>query len=124
MGWDRGDSDEDYGESVSVRDCNQRRDWSTAADVLAALPEPWVIKDPRFCEHLDKWLPILKPYSPIVVWLTRDEAATAGSYERRGESVKTLERRLVDAQRHFDRWTGPKLQVGYEQVRAAISLFK
>lgn len=119
LGWNLGDADDEYGESVSVRDCNHRRDFSAAEKVLAKLPEPWVIKDPRFCETLDDWLPFLKRYSPLLVWLTRDRKAVEdGSVA----AVKACAP-LLAAQRHFDRWTGPKLKIDYQQAAAAIALF-
>lgn len=123
LGWNLGDADDQYGESVSVRDCNHRRDFSKAAEVLAALPEPWAIKDPRFCETLDAWLPFLDRYRPVLVWLTRDPEAVTASFRRRGESLRVVPRRTAAAQRHFDRWTGPKLQLAYEQLQAAVTLF-
>ena len=124
LGWDLGDADEEYGESVSVRDANQRRDWSSAAEILAAMPEPWVIKDPRFCEHIDRWLPSFERYSPTLVWLTRDEDATAESFRRRGESLELFRRRIAAAESHFERWTGPKIKVDYSQLQAAISMWR
>lgn len=121
LGWHLADADEQYTESVSVRSANQQRDWSGAAEILAVLPEPWIIKDPRFCEHLDKWRSALEPYSTVLVWLTRGKDETAASYRRRGESERALHRRLAAAQQHWDRWTGPKLRIDYEQIQSAIA---
>lgn len=124
FGWNLGDADDEYGESVSVRTCNQRRDWSDAAGVLAALPRPWSIKDPRFCEWLDEWKPALQRYRPTLVWLTRDPEAVAESYRRRGESLALLTRRHGAAQRHWDSWTGPKIRIDYSQLTAAAAMFR
>lgn len=123
LGWQLGDADSDYGESVSVRECNQKQNWSKASEALAALPAPWAIKDPRFCEFLDEWLSALEPYSPTLLWLTRDDSDTANSFRRRGESIELMQRRLTAAQGHFDRWTGPKVRIDYGQLKAAAGLF-
>ncbi|WP_164104238.1 hypothetical protein [Candidatus Laterigemmans baculatus] len=124
LGWNLADADDEYGESVSVRNCNIAKAWGKIPSVLAALPEPWVIKDPRFCEHLERWMPGLERYSPTLVWLTRDSNDTRDSHTRRGESESLLNRRLMAAKRHFELWTGQKLRLDYDQVKAAASLFR
>lgn len=123
LGWQLGDADDEYSESVSVREINQRRQFSRCGQVLSQLPEPWVIKDPRFCEHLDKWLPALQHYSPTLVWLTRDIADVEQSYRKRGENWHRARERQAMAQTHWYEWRGPKVQVSYEDVRAAVRAF-
>src|SRR6185437_9108184 len=56
LGWNSADADEQYAESVSIRDLNRRLlsdrgkeiDRSGLTAALSALPDPWALKDPRF----------------------------------------------------------------------------
>jgi len=123
LGWHLADADEEYSESVSVREVNQRKEWGRCSDVLAALGEPWVIKDPRMCEHLDRWVPHLEPYRPTLVWLTRNHDDVVASYKRRGESVSLAHARLARAESNYNAWRWPKLRIAYESVRDAVRLF-
>lgn len=124
LGWNLADADEEYGESVSIRSANQKKDWSNAEEILDELGDGWVIKDPRFCEHLDKWKPYLIKHSPILVWITKNEEEVVGSYDRRGESLELLSQRLEAAKEHYDNWTGPKIKIDYSQIQGMISLWR
>lgn len=124
LGWNAGDADKQYSESVSVRKCNQNQDWSNAADVLVALPQPWVIKDPRMAKCLPKWEKHLKKYDPLLLWLVRDKNAVEKSYLRRKEPLEAMRSNLLAADKNYEKWQGRKAIVEYEQIQSAVSLFK
>ena len=135
-GWQAGDADVEYSESVSVRSLNGaclRHGWldrDAATRSLAKLPSPWCVKDPRFVTTLDKWLPIFADMShpPLLVWITRDSDAVAASYVSRGEapvdSVHGLvAERLASAGRQYALWPWRKVAVEYERLAEAAGLF-
>ena len=131
LGWRAGDADAEYGESVAVRNVNDAElsglKWSDglARGALAELPEPWALKDPRFVHTLDRWLPLLAPYEPLLVHLERDAAAVARSYARRGERVRgglSVEAAQELAREHFERWPWRKVSLRFEDVVAAAGL--
>lgn len=124
LGLNPADADEEFAESVAVRDVNiellatgtlPKR----AAEVLADLPQPWVIKDPRFVNTLEDWLPLLKPYDPLLVYLTRDRDAMARSYERRKErrlrEGLTLDETIAMANQRYGGWPWRKLTISLEE---------
>jgi GR25 family glycosyltransferase involved in LPS biosynthesis/GT2 family glycosyltransferase len=141
LGWLKGDADEKYGESVRLREFNQtaiirsqKFDTKAASDLIAALPRPWALKDPRFVELFKDWLPIwlaLEPL-PLLLFLSRNETDLAVSYARRGELVAgrpgARGRELGDlvrlAEQSYQTWPGPKLRLTYEQLEQALPLFK
>jgi hypothetical protein len=133
LGWQAGDADEEFAESVSVREINQRFlktgqfDQRVAATVLARLPEPWVIKDPRFAETLSEWLPALVRYRPLLLWVTKDQDRVIESYVRRGNRRDAAERRVRQREsacaRHFACWPWPKVQFDAHDITSAVSLF-
>ncbi len=137
MGWEKGDADERYSESVSVRDVNEvalqrglfRRghfDSEKAASVLAAIPQSWAIKDPRFVHTLDSWLPLLDDYKPTLIWLVRNAEAVTESHQKRGEKVRfklTAEQANAVAGENFASWPWGKVRVEYEALQAAVALF-
>jgi hypothetical protein len=131
LGLRAGDADEQYAESESVRELNERA-WKSgklgadAPRVLAQLPRPWCIKDPRFVQTLPLWLSAMVKYEPLLILLERDAAAVAASHERRGEKVRgglTVEGAQALARRRFDAWPWAKLAVRYEDLARAVALF-
>lgn len=133
LGWNLGDADRAFAESVAVRAVNRRAiagkrfDAPAAAAALRRLPAPWVVKDPRFAETLAHWLPVMLPYRPLLLWVTKDDARVVESYVRRGvrahRAAALVAARRLACRRHFERWPWPKLQVDAEQVRAAAAMF-
>lgn len=123
LGWAQNDADDEFGESVSVRQVNIDREFHRISATLEQMEEPWAIKDPRFCETLRTWIEPLAPYRPTLLWLTRDPFRVVQSYEARGEDTRRARVRLFEAPRLFDEWKGPKLQLGYDQLRQAVSMF-
>jgi hypothetical protein len=137
MGWEKGDADERYSESVSVRDVNEaalqrglfsrgRFDYEKAASVLAAIPQSWAIKDPRFVHTLDSWLPLLDDYKPTLIWLVRNAEAVTESHRKRGEKVRfklTAEQANAVAGEKFASWPWGKVRAEYEALQAAVALF-
>jgi hypothetical protein len=101
-------------------------DAKRAAAVLAALPRPWCLKDPKFCETLAHWRPLFGPYRPLLLWVTKDPAYVRASYARRwpGEfAAAYADKRLAMCQRHFAAWPWAKLKLDVDQIAAAVSLF-
>ncbi|HEX4147937.1 MAG TPA: hypothetical protein VHY20_03075, partial [Pirellulales bacterium] len=135
-GWRRGDADEAFGESVSVRCVNQSAkrgqiDLRQAKAALAQLPEPWALKDPRFHITLPAWLPLLAELQrpPLLVWLRRDSEQVAASYVTRGElssekAPLVVRARYAQCRRLFELWPWARVAIDYEQLAAAAGLFE
>jgi len=131
LGWEAGDADAEYTESVAVRALNEqalhgRFDPEAARHALASLPQPWALKDPRFAHTIDRWLPLLQDYEPTLIWLVRDAEAVAASYRRRGERVRfglSVEEAVKLERGVFGRWPWGKLRIEYERIREAVKLF-
>ena len=135
-GWNAGDADQEYGESVTVRRLNERAlkegslDSDQADAVLGQLSSPWALKDPRFVFTLDRWIvhlaKLTKP--PTLVWIRRNSGAVAGSYIRRGElrgkhAEDVVARRLMRCHELFATWVWPKLAIDFERLSNAAGLF-
>ena len=126
MGWNLADADERYAESVSCRAVNMRNPFNAAdaQKALAALPQPWAIKDPRFSEKLDKWLPVLIPYRPFLLWVTKDQAYVRQSFVRRFNArPQYADQRLRWCGTYFAGWPWGKLRLDVDQIAAAVRLF-
>lgn len=127
LGWNLGDADQEYAESVSVRAVNEQWDQDAAIEALAALPQPWAVKDPRFSRGmLHRWLPLLLPYRPLLLWMTKDLADVIASYERREHErpmVADLPRWLAYCEDQFIRWPWAKLRIDASQVAESCRLF-
>lgn len=124
LGWQLGDADAEFAESVGVRALNGAADFDpqAAARLLRTLPQPWALKDPRFCGTLAKWLPALAPYRPTLLWICRDLAAVAKSWERRGWNAANVAKRHAAAQAQFERWPWAKVRLDFERLLDAAEL--
>lgn len=128
-GYNKNDSDEEYGESVSVREVNDRmftnshtlHHMQTAMDNML---EPWVIKDPRFVYHLDKWATLFAKDPPLLVWIKRDTEAVRESYLRRYGKDNLVVKRLALAQDQYNRWPWHKITINYEDIAQAVQMFQ
>jgi hypothetical protein len=135
MGWNMPGADVEFAEHVGIRQINQQLlagktfTRKTLADKLRQLPEPWVIKDPRFHRTLETWLPALSDLErpPVLLWIQRDQAAMVGSYARRknayADTPEKLAKAVQRAQAGFDSWPWAKITLHYEQLAAAASIF-
>lgn len=130
LGWRAGDADHDYSESVSVRAINQQHlagksiDPDFLSEILLRMPTPWAIKDPRFVQTLDCWMPYFESYRPLLLWLTRESDAVKASYARRNERFRgeSYEREYEMCHKHFVNWPWQKLRVDFETILNAASL--
>lgn len=91
--------------------------------IITSIPQPWALKDPRFCDVLQRWIPVFEHIKPVLLWIRKDTAAVRASHERRGEDTAYIEARLRNAQRHYDLWPWPKLTLDAASIAAAVSLF-
>lgn len=143
LGWNACDADQEYCESVSVREQVNRPhverrecfNLQRAREVLAVLPQPWVIKDPRFVKCLNMWLPAFSELEnpPELLWITKDIEAVKESYRRRHELVRasgepgsfgcTVERLFELAEQQYHDWPWRKLQISYENLATACARF-
>jgi hypothetical protein len=112
-------SDEHAGRATDARPAT-----SDARVILAELPQPWVLKAPRFHLTLTRWLPVLAQYEPALLWIREDLAAVAESYRRRGEDVSRVGEKLRLCQVQFDRWPWVKLAIDAEGVAEAVGMFE
>lgn len=133
-GWEPGDADDAFGESVSVRELNQHVEQrgqlpsTPAMAALEALPRPWAIKDPRFVTTLHHWLPhfarLERP--PLLVRIVRDLDRVIASHHRRnapGDVPHTLEQRMRSCVRQYQLWPWSRMTIQYERLGLATGLF-
>lgn len=130
LGWQVGDVDGEFAEHRTVHQLNTKVmnggpfDVKAAAMMLELLPRPWVVKDPKFCETLAKWTPVLEPYRPLLLWLTKDPAYVRRSFLRRFRAeAHHVDRRMKLCAAYFDSWPWSKWRLDADQVCAAVSLF-
>lgn len=123
LGWHCPDADETWREAVAFREINSRPfDRRRAQDFLAQLPQPWILKDPRFTDTCDDWRPLLKEYRPLLLYVTRARADVLASYRRRAiaDPEELFDQRETQASRIWQRWPWGRLQLEWEDlVRAA-----
>ncbi|QDT05461.1 Glycosyl transferase family 2 [Rubripirellula lacrimiformis] len=134
MGWNLGPADQEFAEHATIRDLNERYiqtgrwDGRAALAALQELPQPWVIKDPRFVSTLHRWLPVIAKLAskPTLLQLRRDRDALRASYRRRGAPGDLdfrLDQMIRDRDRQYDRWPYARLTLEYESVAAAVMTF-
>ncbi len=129
LGWHLPEPSDPWREGEELRQLNiaarsGRWDPGAAERFLRSLPKPWVLKDPRFCETWRRWLPLLWPYQPVLLWLRRRGADVVASYARRGEPVKLAQERLRTVARIAASWPWRVLPLDYEHLDAAITLWR
>jgi tetratricopeptide (TPR) repeat protein len=131
LGWFAGDADREYAESVSIREINHRllsgqivpREEMDAA--LAALPQPWAVKDPRFAYGaVGSWMRAFERYRPLLLWVTKDRNQVLASFARRGENADHLDTWLAYCATQFDAWPWSKLKLDAAEIRAACELWR
>ena len=133
LGWHLGDVDEEFAENIAVRAVNDtwrrtgRFDRDAAKAAVTALPQPWAAKDPRFARGcLVHWLPVLAPYRPLLVRVTKDTETVYQSYRRRGELVTRDKIRRWEsiAQHQCEQWPWEKLSIDAENIGEACELWQ
>lgn len=125
LGWHCPDADDVWCESETFRQLNEDGwDRDAASRFLAGLPQPWVLKDPRFVHTAQRWLPALQAYQPVLVYVTRIRSDVIASYRRRGfDDPETLyDRREDAANKVYLGWPWQKLQVDFEAIKAAAAV--
>lgn len=134
-GWQAGDADDTYAESVSIRSMNEKAMESgglpaAAQHWLRRFPQPWAIKDPRFAWTLHRWL---LPFShlaqpPVLVRIQREPEAVARSYRRRGVERSDLESMVREREERcawqYRKWPWEKMTIDFERLGSAVSLFQ
>lgn len=139
LGWNLPGADK-YAENVEFRDINEcllrdREDqfFGRAWQLLDALPEPWILKDPRLLHTWEHWVGLLRDQNCLLLWLIRDEQQIRQSLQRAGWGRSssrglllrdhTLRETTDLCQRIYDDWPERKFHVDYAQLQAAIRLF-
>ena len=116
-------------EHQSIRGINievqagQRFPAKMAASVLESLPQPWVIKDPRFHDTLHKWTSFLQPYDPVLIWLQKPLHLVEKSFDRRGITRKSMLMRHRACRKQYEDWPMRKMEMDVESVANAVRLF-
>jgi hypothetical protein len=129
LGWTIPTCDPEYNEPRLIRDTNEALcggifEAESLPEILRSFPRPWLLKDPRFCETLEAWLPAFAETKPLLLWLERDRPAVEASWLRRpNEPLEVLDQRLAAAERHFAYWPWAKQRIGFEDIGAAIGGF-
>lgn len=137
LGWNLPADADEYAEPVALREINERlmRGLPVSSEEMQSAIDmhetPCVLKDPRFAWTLKDWKDYFQ--GDCLIWLTRDLAmvelslrkqgwgrSTPGGYRLSGERLPTIEEWCKT---YFEEWQGPKLQLSYENLKAAVSLF-
>ncbi|KAA5541833.1 glycosyltransferase [Roseiconus nitratireducens] len=135
LGWNLGRPvDKVFAEHIEIRKLNRQvidggqLDTTAARQALGALPMPWALKDPRFVQTLQHWLPLLAELEikPVLLRLRRELSATKGSYHRRGapgDVDRRIENLAASRDHLYDLWPWKRLTLEYEKIAAAVSMF-
>ena len=150
LGWNILDSTSRFrAEYKPMRNLNQRVldgekvSQQELLDLLYNIPEPWVLKDPRFVKTLDYWQDGWDEFNResagglLLVWLHRDFDKTEHSYLRRREmrvidgrkqafekvSRITLEEAYENCPKLYEEWPGDKLRFDYDDIKRAVATF-
>lgn len=121
------DFDYRYYEHRSVRDVNDcyintvNFPERAANRILRSLPQPWILKDPRFKHTLPKWEPLLARYNPLLLYVPKNPKTVKESFTR--ESWRYCPKDRMRCARLFAEWKGAKVRVPAERIAAAVSLF-
>jgi hypothetical protein len=132
MGWHTGRVHPEYWEHQGILDMTKDHVISSeaATSLIKELPEPWIVKQPRFAAQWRYWKPAI-PEDTLMVLLERSTEQVVDSMFAAGWSgglskdavTRDMESRAVQCRENFDDWTGPKFCVQFEQLRSAISVF-
>lgn len=124
LGWNLGNADQQYAEHIAVRLYNSSG-YGSQVQILKSIPQPWAIKDPRFAYGtLHQWIPALAPYTPTLLWVTKNIKALQQSYLRRGEDHSRLVDWLTYCQDQFNRWPWAKITVDASEICRAVGLWR
>lgn len=134
LGWNAGDADQAFAESVSVRSLNMHVEAKgvlprpVAREVIHNLPRPWAVKDPRFVQTLNHWLPVFQEMErkPTLVRISRSPERMLESYRRRGAPGDVpfrIRQGLELCRKQYEFWPWSKVTVEYERLAAAVQLF-
>jgi GT2 family glycosyltransferase len=130
LGWMAPADVDQFAEPAAIRQLNDQArqsgalDEGEAARQLAALPQPWAIKDPRFSETLDHWIGVFDMYRPALLLVGRQLDRVRESYDRRGQDPATADRRVAACDRLYQRWPWAKHRVDYETIKTALAAFE
>ena len=135
-GWHCPDADQEFAESVGVRQINETYLSNQAFDIeraaqLLETPTPWTVKDPRFVHCLDRWTPVFArcEHPPLLVWIQRNSDRVIASYVRRGEltedrAADIVRHRFALARRQFELWPWNKCIVHYEHLSSCAEFIR
>lgn len=125
LGWNLGPAGtDDWAEHPQVRQYNSTGQ-GNPEQILKELPQPWVIKDPRFAYGcLGQWRPFLASYTPTLLWLTKDLQTVRESFIKRGEDSTKLEHWADYCKTQFDLWPWAKFTVDAHNIQQAVSLWR
>jgi hypothetical protein len=104
-----------------------------AAKEILGGPSGWAIKDPRFVLTFHRWEALFLEKNVLLVLLEKDYKEMTQSYLSRGEvnadgvpsafGHKVLDLKVI-ARGVYNKWTGEKFCISYEDVDAALGLWK
>lgn len=134
MGWNLGRVRPVFAEHQGIHNINRIAAWKKglfnvqqAKAIIDGLPQPWVVKDPKFCETLKHWQPLFAPYQPLLLWVTKNLDYVEKSYARRfpGEFKPGYVRtRTKWCETYFQNWPWAKFTIDVDQIAAAVRLFQ
>jgi hypothetical protein len=135
LGWNLGKPvDRTFAEHIEIRKLNRQviddghLDLDAARRCLSALPMPWAVKDPRFVQTLQHWLPLFveAETKPVLLRLRRDLSATKYSYNHRrapGDVEHRIEQLAQQRDQMYDLWPWARFTLEYEKIAAAVAAF-
>lgn len=146
LGWNLPNAQNDprdkdgYAEHQDIRRLN---DWhlrrklpfeaATAKAIIESMPEPWVVKDPRFVQTWENWRPLLDNGRNCLLYLSRSPDKIEASLRAKGWGHdspkgymlrgKTTKENVAACWKAYNNWSGPKMAFSFERLKAAVKLF-
>jgi len=129
LGWNAGEIDQ-HGEIPDVVYINDEFIKSNIFNIVKAqriidsLPQPWVIKDPRFIYTLPFWLN-MQLGKICLLYIDRNINSMHKSYVRRDEnvSIESLVMLCETAKNIYESYDGIKFSVSFEQIINIVEKF-
>lgn len=125
LGWNTGQLNESYEHTeLAALNIEAMRtgvlDYKTALALLSIMPQPFVMRDPRFVYTLHMWEPILN--NCAIILFERDAEHLVEEHQRRGTpmTIEAVKNAQKEARNQFQRFQGHKIAITHAQLTKIV----